>query len=109
MLNYFAKNGAPCPPGANPAEHIVDVIQGKANAKVDWVETWSQSNERRNAMAELETLNDAGKADPNYEEDQTDFATSKLFQFRMVLERLMTQLWRSPVSRAAMTSTRWMG
>lgn len=100
MLHYFAKNGAPCPPGANPAEHIVDVIQGKANAKVDWVETWSQSDERQNAMAELEALNNAGKADPNYEEDQTDFATSKWFQFRMVLQRLMTQLWRSPVGHA---------
>lgn len=98
MLDYFARNGAPCPPGANPAEHIVDVIQGKANAKVDWVETWSQSYERRDAMNSLETLNDTGKANPNYEEDQTDFATSKWFQFKMVWQRLMTQLWRSPVS-----------
>ncbi|EYE92883.1 putative ABC multidrug transporter [Aspergillus ruber CBS 135680] len=96
VLDYFARNGAPCPPGANPAEHIVDVIQGKANAKVDWVETWSQSYERRDAMNSLETLNDTGKANPNYEEDQTDFATSKWFQFKMVWQRLMTQLWRSP-------------
>lgn len=104
VLDYFAKNGAPCPPGANPAEHIVDVIQGKANAKVDWVETWSQSDEHRNAMAALESLNDAGKADPNYEEDQTDFATSKWFQFQMVWQRLMTQLWRSPVSQVSLAS-----
>lgn len=101
VLDYFAKNGAPCPPEANPAEHIVDVIQGKANEKVDWVEAWNQSEERQHAMTELEALNNASKADPDYEEDQTDFATPMWFQFRMVWERLMTQLWRSPVGKPA--------
>lgn len=99
VLDYFTKNGAPCPPEANPAEHIVDVIQGKANEKVDWVEAWNQSEERQHAMTELEALNNASEADPDYEEDQTDFATPMWFQFRMVWERLMTQLWRSPVGK----------
>lgn len=97
VLDYFAKNGAPCDPEMNPAEHIVDVIQGKANSKVDWVETWSQSEERQRAVAELEILNNTEKDNQNYEEDQTDFATPRWFQFKMVLQRLMTQLWRSPV------------
>ena len=101
VLDYFTKNGAPCPPEANPAEHIVDVIQGKANEKVDWVEAWNQSEERQHAMTELEALNNASEADPDYEEDQTDFATPMWFQFRMVWERLMTQLWRSPVGKPA--------
>lgn len=103
VLDYFTKNGAPCPPEANPAEHIVDVIQGKANEKVDWVEAWNQSEERQHAMTELEALNNASKADPDYEENQTDFATPMWFQFRMVWERLMTQLWRSPVGKPANT------
>lgn len=109
VLDYFTKNGAPCPPEANPAEHIVDVIQGKANEKVDWVEAWNQSEERQHAMTELEALNNASKADPDYEEDQTDFATPMWFQFRMVWERLMTQLWRSPVGKPANTKKKKKG
>lgn len=97
VLDYFAKNGAQCAPEINPAEHIVEVIQGKANSRVDWVETWSQSEERQHATAELEILNSTSKGDPSYEEDQTDFATPRWFQFKMVLQRLMTQIWRSPV------------
>jgi hypothetical protein len=31
-------------------------------------------------------------------EDAAEFASPKWFQFKMVLYRLMVQLWRSPVS-----------
>lgn len=98
MLDYFERNGAPCPPNTNPAEHIVDVVQGNTEEKIDWVEVWKRSEERQRAMAELNALNEACKADPNYIEDTADFATSRWFQFKIVLNRLMIQLWRSPVS-----------
>ncbi|KAE8311860.1 ABC-2 type transporter-domain-containing protein [Aspergillus transmontanensis] len=96
VLDYFAKNGAPCDPDVNPAEHIVEVIQGNTEKKIDWVEVWNQSEERQQAMTELEALNNDRKANTQEEEDQSDFATSHWFQFKMVLRRLMTQLWRSP-------------
>jgi hypothetical protein len=98
VLDYFEKNGAPCEPDVNPAEHIVEVIQGNAEKNVDWVEVWNQSEERQRAVAELEALNNDRKANTQEDEDQSDFATSRFFQFKMVLQRLMTQLWRSPVS-----------
>ena len=97
ILGYFAQNGAPCPPDANPAEHIIDVIQGSATEKVDWVEVWNQSDERKRALEELNALNEAGRADPNYVEDTADYATSHWFQFMMVSKRLTIQIWRSPV------------
>ncbi|CRG90900.1 ABC multidrug transporter, putative [Talaromyces islandicus] len=49
VLDYFAKNGAPCPPDANPAEHIVEVIQGNADQSIDWVDVWNRSEERQRA------------------------------------------------------------
>ena len=98
MLDYFAKNGAPCPPDENPAEHIVEVIQGNTEQKIDWVDVWSRSEERERALAELEVLNKDSKANTPEDEDQSDFATSHWFQFCMVLKRLMIQIWRSPVS-----------
>lgn len=67
ILDYFARNGAPCPPDANPAEHIIEVVQGSgASEKTDWVEVWNRSEERQKALEELEALNQSGLADPNY-------------------------------------------
>lgn len=97
VLDYFAKNGAPCPPDVNPAEHIVEVIQGNTEKPIDWVDVWSQSEERELVLRDLEALNKEAEANSTGEEDHHDFATPIWFQFKMVLERLMTQLWRSPV------------
>lgn len=99
MLDYFSKNGAPCPPDTNPAEHIVEVIQGKSQQRdVDWVDVWNKSEERQIAIEQLETLNRVNSAKLQTEEDESDYATSRWFQFCMVTKRLMVQLWRSPVS-----------
>ncbi|KAL4998359.1 ABC-2 type transporter-domain-containing protein [Aspergillus recurvatus] len=95
VLGYFARNGAPCPPETNPAEHIVEVIQGVGENKIDWVDIWSKSPERERAIAELEELNRINQANPA-EEDTASFATSKWYQFRMVLHRLMIKLYREP-------------
>ncbi|RAK96058.1 putative ABC multidrug transporter [Aspergillus ibericus CBS 121593] len=96
VLEYFAKNGAPCPPDVNPAEHIVEVIQGNTEKPIDWVDVWSRSEERARAIEELEALNKEGQAHSDIVEDQHDFATPIWFQFKTVLQRLMTQIWRSP-------------
>lgn len=99
VLDYFSKNGAPCPPDTNPAEHIVEVIQGKSQQKdVDWVDVWNKSEARQLAIEQLETLNKENGAKPSTDEDESDYATSHWFQFCMVTKRLMVQLWRSPVS-----------
>lgn len=99
VLEYFSKNGARCPPDTNPAEHIVEVIQGKSQQKdVDWVDVWNKSEERRVAIEQLETLNRENIARPRTDEAESDYATSHWFQFCMVSKRLMVQLWRSPVS-----------
>ncbi|KAL2826319.1 ABC-2 type transporter-domain-containing protein [Aspergillus cavernicola] len=95
VLGYFAQNGAPCPPDTNPAEHIIDVIQGTGDQKSDWVNVWNQSEERERAIAELDELNRASQANSS-EDDTASFATSRWYQFKLVLERLMTQIWRHP-------------
>lgn len=43
LLDYFARHGAPCPQDANPAEHIVDVIQGRQSDGTDWPQQWLAS------------------------------------------------------------------
>jgi ATP-binding cassette subfamily G (WHITE) protein 2 (SNQ2) len=75
------------------------VVQGATTDKVDWVGVWNNSDERKQALQELEALNEAGRADPKSAEDTADYATSLWFQFMMVAKRLTIQIWRSPVRR----------
>jgi ATP-binding cassette, subfamily G (WHITE), member 2, SNQ2 len=44
------------------------------------------------------SLTQQGAATDDQKEDAAEFASPKWFQFKMVLYRLMIQLWRSPVS-----------
>lgn len=77
----------------------MEVIQGEGDAKVDWVDAWSRSPERQQELDKLMSLTQKGAAAPDKEEeDAAEFASPKWFQFKMVLYRLMLQLWRSPVS-----------
>jgi hypothetical protein len=100
ILDYFNRNGAPCPPDANPAEHIIDVVQGGGTTEQkDWVEIWNQSEERKQALSQLDALNESSKDDSDYVEDTADFATSHWFQFKTVSKRLSIHIWRSPVRR----------
>ena len=44
VRTYFESNGAePCPPSANVAEYILDVVSGEGARKVDWAERWANS------------------------------------------------------------------
>lgn len=98
LLIYFDKNGAPCEEDANPAEHMVEVIQGNTDDPVDWVDVWNRSPERQKALDTLHQLNSEASATAGgAPEDGSSFATSKFFQWKMVLHRQMIQLWRSPV------------
>ncbi|KGO74104.1 CDR ABC transporter [Penicillium italicum] len=97
ILDYFTRNGAPCPADANPAEHIIDVVQGGGTTETkDWVEIWNQSEERKQALSQLDALNESSKDDSDYVEDTGDFATSRWFQFTTVSKRLSIHIWRSP-------------
>jgi hypothetical protein len=102
VIDYFARNGAPCPPGANPAEHIVDVVQGRFGNEIDWPQQWLNSTEREQAMTELDTLNAEQEANDNSSpneietEEARDFATPIRYQIILVTKRQLIALWRNP-------------
>ncbi|KAF9875080.1 ABC multidrug transporter [Colletotrichum karsti] len=105
VVDYFARNGAPCPPDSNPAEHIVDVVQGRFGTEIDWPETWLKSQERNSAMSELEALNSpeghektAASSTTTIQDDEqlTGFATPLLYQVSLVTRRQLVALWRNP-------------
>ncbi|KAG7102980.1 ABC multidrug transporter atrB like protein [Verticillium longisporum] len=104
VLDYFSRNGAPCELDANPAEHIVDVVQGRFGTETDWSQTWLDSQERKSAMHELEQLNRPGNlhisgirtSDEENNDDILDFAAPLFYQVRLVTKRQMVALWRNP-------------
>jgi len=63
------------------------------------VEIWNNSEERKQALVQLDALNESKKAELDYVEDTADFATSHWFQFKTVSKRLSIHIWRSPVRR----------
>ncbi|ROV97280.1 hypothetical protein VSDG_04785 [Cytospora chrysosperma] len=101
VLEFFAANGAPCPPETNPAEHIVDVVQGRLGTDADWPQIWNDSPQRAQAMVELEQLENMTpppeKMDAaGHDESKQDFATPLLYQIRMVTQRQIVAMWRNP-------------
>lgn len=101
VLEYFARYGAPCATDTNPAEHIVDVVQGRRGESVDWPEQWLASPEYQSTMAELKKINadltQAGSKDQRgHEDDGADFATPISHQTILVAKRQLIALWRNP-------------
>ena len=78
---------------------MVEAIQGNTDKAVDWVDVWNNSPERQKALDTLQQLNSEASSatDAGNPDDGASFATSKFFQWKMVLHRQMIQLWRSPV------------
>jgi ATP-binding cassette subfamily G (WHITE) protein 2 (SNQ2) len=99
LLDYFAKNGAPCPTNTNPAEHIVDVVQGRYGTEIDWPELWNVSAERQMILEELDALNQT-KAGSDVGDDSKQearsFATPIWYQILLVTRRQVISLWRNP-------------
>lgn len=107
LMEYFTRNGAQERPfGANPAEHMLEVIGAapRSHTNIDWPEVWRNSPEYRGVQEELERLSSgatekasasAGKAaeDPKkYDEFAAPFTT----QLWVVTKRLFKHYWRSP-------------
>ena len=105
LLDYFVRNGgASCPPGANPAEHMLHVIGAApgSGSDIDWPVVWRESPEYNDVQDELNRLS-SHPSDPTTpaETSQTsvnisEFAAPFGLQFREVCRRVFQQYYRSP-------------
>lgn len=97
VLSYFARGGAPCPNNVNPAEHIVDVVQGRILNGVDWSEEWKKSAEATAIEREQAALKEQClAAPPTTVSDGLEFASSLKEQLKIVTYRHFIALWRKP-------------
>jgi hypothetical protein len=75
VKDYFGRYGAPCMPGANPAEYIIDVVSGQLSQDKIWNEIWLNSPEHSRRYTELEALiANAASKEPGTIDDGNEFA-----------------------------------
>ncbi|KAJ5952948.1 uncharacterized protein N7479_011361, partial [Penicillium vulpinum] len=106
LIDYFARNGgAPCPPGTNPAEYMLEVIGAAPGVKsdIDWPAVWRGTEEYREVHRELDRLRELADHAPNMvdpggqpESDYEEFAVPFITQTHLVTIRVFQQMWRTP-------------
>ncbi|KAL6707692.1 Multidrug resistance protein [Coniothyrium glycines] len=110
LVDYFVRNGgAPCPPAANPAEWMLEVIGAApgSHTDIDWHQTWRNSPEYAAVQRHLDELqSERGQAEAlqrtlsaQKREDKAayrEFAAPFGVQLRETLVRVFQQYWRSP-------------
>ncbi|CUM66587.1 uncharacterized protein PRCAT00004256001 [Priceomyces carsonii] len=101
LINYFEKYGsAPCPPEANPAEWMLDVVGAAPGSKVtqDYHEVWKKSTEFQEVQKELDYMErELVKLPEDKAPDaHKSYALPFWKQYLIVSQRALEQNWRSP-------------
>ncbi|KAJ5423938.1 CDR ABC transporter [Penicillium cf. griseofulvum] len=94
IREYFGRYGAKCPPGVNPAEHMINVVSGLRDDGQDWNQIWLQSPEHEALSRELDTITEAA-APPSVQDDKREFAVSLWEQTKYVTQRMNISLFRN--------------
>ncbi|KAM6513590.1 Multidrug resistance protein [Fusarium falciforme] len=111
MTSYFERNGGhACPPEANPAEWMLEVIGAApgSHTDLDWFNTWRESPEYQAVQNELQRIKQEKQGTTEIDEDPAsyrEFAAPFMVQLNEVLYRVFQQYWRTPVyiySKAAL-------
>lgn len=97
IKEYFARHGEPCPPEANPAEHIIDVVSGTGReSQQDWNKVWLESPEHARLVQELDNIIEEGSSrQPETTDDGREFAASIWTQTKLVTHRMNVSLFRN--------------
>jgi ABC-type multidrug transport system permease subunit/ABC-type multidrug transport system ATPase subunit len=96
IKDYFARHGLPCPPDANPAEHMIDVVSGSLGKGHDWNQIWLSTPENKAVEKELdELIADVASKPANTFDDGHEFAMPLWQQIRLVSARASLSLFRN--------------
>ncbi|KAI9374499.1 ABC-2 type transporter-domain-containing protein [Aspergillus egyptiacus] len=102
LLAYFRRNGAECPPDANPAEWMLDAIGAGQTRRLgdrDWVEFWRSSPELENVKSEIVDIkrrrSEEARQDRATKAEDREYATPLWHQIKTVCKRTNSVFWRS--------------
>jgi ABC-type multidrug transport system permease subunit len=101
-LDYFRRNGANCPPDANPAEWMLDAIGAGQTRRIgdrDWGEIWRTSPELEQVKREIVQIK-AQRAEEVRQSSASqvavkEYATPLWHQIKVVCKRTNIVFWRS--------------
>ncbi|OAL35003.1 hypothetical protein AYO20_05718 [Fonsecaea nubica] len=101
LIHYFEDNGArKCPPDANPAEYMLEVIgAGDPNYKgKDWGDVWEQSTNYRARSDEISEMIERRKNVEHSKNvrDDREYAMPLGTQTTAVVKRSFVAYWRTP-------------
>ncbi|KAL2824234.1 ABC-2 type transporter-domain-containing protein [Aspergillus cavernicola] len=111
LIEYFVRSGGPpCPPAANPAEWMLDVIGAApgSHTEIDWHATWRNSPEYAQVQQHLALLKaersqqvELSRTVSGQQRDDKasyrEFAAPFWAQLWEVQLRVFQQIWRSPI------------
>ncbi|RHZ56971.1 hypothetical protein CDV55_104831 [Aspergillus turcosus] len=101
LIQYFESNGAKkCPPHANPAEYMLEVI-GAGNPDYkgkDWGDVWAQSPQCKQLADDIDKIIDSrrNREDRQNNDDDRGYAMPIWTQIVTVTKRAFVAYWRSP-------------
>lgn len=98
---YFQRQGAYCPPDANPAEWMLDAIGAGQAPRIggkDWGEIWNESDELRDTKEMILRIKSdrTRTVDSEQRIEAKEFATPLWHQIKVVNKRQHKAFWRSP-------------
>lgn len=103
LIDYFHRNGADCPPKANPAEWMLDAIGAGQSPRIggrDWGEIWRDSQELAKAKEDIVRMKahriEVTTNQPVDPETLKEYATPLWHQIKVVFKRTNISFWRSP-------------
>lgn len=103
LIDYFHRNGADCPPNANPAEWMLDAIGAGQSPRIgdrDWGDIWRTSPELANVKDGITQMKSdriqAVKENAGSQAPQMEYATPLWHQIKVVNRRTHLAFWRSP-------------
>ncbi|RMZ74607.1 ABC transporter CDR4 [Pyrenophora seminiperda CCB06] len=109
LVDYFVNNGShPCPPSANPAEWMLEVIGAApgSHTDIDWPQVWRDSPEKaevkrhlaelKNTLSQQKSLERTLSRQKHEKAAFREFAAPFATQMRETLIRVFQQYWRTP-------------
>ncbi|RDW93714.1 putative ABC transporter [Aspergillus mulundensis] len=101
LIEYFEKNGGKkCPPNANPAEYMLEVI-GAGNPTYkgqDWADVWADSENCKNLTVDIDKIIETRRNNEKErnKDDDREYAMPIWTQIMTVTKRSFIAYWRTP-------------
>jgi ATP-binding cassette, subfamily G (WHITE), member 2, SNQ2 len=97
-LGYFEQHGASSPPGANPAEFILETVGAgisPTSRQFDWSSKWKSSPEATSLAKEIVVNQKEIPSDVDLEAPVSHYNSSTLLQIWLLTNRMLKNQWRN--------------